>query len=106
MPGRSRKPIRRITQYVVIGTHPTIDTSVTVGPFNSSEAAYEASRAMDALGYVTEFCPLEKLADLEPLTGWEDETVYLTSEPGRTPEEERRVQAILEAREAAHKAAD
>jgi len=72
MPGRSSKRIRRITQYVVIGTHPTVDTSVTVGPYNSADRAAEASAAMDALGYVTEFCPLERLEDLDPLTGWNE----------------------------------
>lgn len=56
-------------QYVVIGTHPDVDTSVAVGPFRSLEKAAAADAKLTAKGYVSETCTLYDVDELEPLHG-------------------------------------
>ena len=56
---------------VVIGTSPAQDTSVVVGVYRSSEKALEASSDLEALGYVTEICPVVKVEDVQTSEGWD-----------------------------------
>ncbi|HTF49489.1 MAG TPA: hypothetical protein VK735_18760 [Pseudonocardia sp.] len=49
---------------MVVGTSPFSDTAVTVGPL-SLRGATAAAGDMTLLGYVTEICPLQQVADLE-----------------------------------------
>lgn len=52
---------------VVVGTAPTVDTAVVVGPFRSRQRALDVAGQMDALGYVTELCDCTSIDQLEPL---------------------------------------
>lgn len=47
-----------MAQYVVIGTSPFVDISVTSGPFRSLDRAQQAAEELDSRGYVTETCEL------------------------------------------------
>lgn len=60
-----------MSTFVTVGTAPTVDVSVVVGPFRSRQRAIDAAGAMDALGYITEICECQALDDLEPLD-WSD----------------------------------
>ena len=55
------------TQYVVVGVSAFTDTSVVVGTFQLVANALRASGEMDALGYVTEICPIQQVSDLGPV---------------------------------------
>lgn len=60
-----------MSQYVVIGTAPTMDVTVAVGPFRSEKAASEAWNELTAKGYNAETCPLLKVDDLDA-QDWSD----------------------------------
>lgn len=60
---------------VIIGTAPTLDTSVVVGPFRSERAAAEAETQLTLRGYNTEICELSTLEQLPELPAefdWEN----------------------------------
>jgi hypothetical protein len=56
----------------VIGTAPTVDTSVGVGPFRSSDKADAAWSELTTLGYNAEVIPLFRTSNLEPVTPEEE----------------------------------
>lgn len=58
-----------MSNYVVIGTSPFVETSVTVGPFRSIDKAMAASSELEYRGYVSEISLLQNVLDLETLAG-------------------------------------
>lgn len=59
-----------MAQYVVIGTAPTVDTAVAVGPFRSEKTTSEAYDELTAKGYNAEVCELFAVADIDHVTDW------------------------------------
>jgi hypothetical protein len=57
--------------WAVIGTSPSVDVTVAMGPFTTPEAAYDASGTMDDLGYVSEVVELEAASAIEPSPPWD-----------------------------------
>ncbi len=58
--------------YVVIGTAPSMDTSITVGPFRTVERATEvATDGLTPLGWVTEVCELLRIEEVPLVSTWE-----------------------------------
>lgn len=62
-----------MAQYVVIGTAPTVDVTVAVGPFRSLARVREADEELTAKGYNTETCQLFDVDEVELLSGWDEE---------------------------------
>lgn len=52
--------------YVAVGTAPTVDTAVVVGPFHTHRRALEAAGEIATLGFVTEVCECQSVSDLAP----------------------------------------
>lgn len=53
-----------MSRYVIIGTSPFNDVSVTVGPVNSYAATVEPVTELEHRGWVTEVCELTPAADV------------------------------------------
>lgn len=53
-----------MVSWVVIGQSPMVDTSIVVGPYQAGAKALSASDDMEKLGYTTEICETESVADV------------------------------------------
>ena len=57
---------------IVIGTAPTLDVSVAVGPFHSEASASVASHELTLRGYNAEICVLSKMSEIDTVSSWEE----------------------------------
>ena len=60
-----------VAVYVVIGTAPTVDGTVVVGPFRTAERASEAWMGLAAKGYNAETCDLERIEEVPYVRSWD-----------------------------------
>ncbi len=58
--------------YAVIGTAPTVDTTVAVGPFRSLDRVRDAENDLIAKGYNVETVSLFAVDEVESVSSWGD----------------------------------
>lgn len=61
-----------MSQYVVLGTSPSVDVTAAVGPFRTEAKANEAGAELTAKGYNTEICQLWNVADVDLSPAWDN----------------------------------